>query len=394
MNSIKTVPWWVVVSFSLNVVLLVWVLTASEATETDWATRAPKPVATRTRGDWEQLQSESYPVLRDRLLAAGFPREVVIAVVRALAEERAATRAMALWGLNGRTPHWRALSPSLSPAAQSEVERSQLEVNAELRRLFGDDAVLAQSWQTPARKARFGDLSRDKVAAVQAILDDFADIGGRELGGGYALLKTATEAEKAAWLEKEKRADLEAVLSPQELLEYDVRNSVAASRLRSELVGFHATEAEFRALVSALVGSSFESRIGGGGGDLGSAAYQALEAEKLERVRAVLSAERYGDFAQASDLSSIQLNRLVTRLGLPLAAARELGAMRASVTAATRAALQDTTLSPEARRARAAEVVEAAKQRSEAILGAKGYAVYERSAGNWLGRVLSRPVAP
>ncbi len=68
------------------------------------------------------------------------------------------------------------------------------------------------------------------------------------VGDRWPLSLPAADREKLALLNRERRADLERVLTPEELFEYDLRQGPTAMRLRSQLAAFQPTEEEYRAI--------------------------------------------------------------------------------------------------------------------------------------------------
>lgn len=94
------------------------------------------------------------------------------------------------------------------------------------------------------------------------------------------------------FLEKEKRADLERILTPEELHMYDLRNGAASGNLRSHFGSFQPTEAEFLALypIAKEIFQREQPRR------MSREARQEQQARLHEAVRRVLGEARYAEF--------------------------------------------------------------------------------------------------
>src|SRR6185295_6844623 len=132
------------------------------------------------------------------------------------------------------------------------------------------------------------------------------------------------EVAKLAEQEKQMHADLAKLLTPAELEQYDLRASDTANYVRRQLSSFGASEAEYRAVYAIY--RPFVEQYGNNYGNLTPAqeeARQSTEKGLHTLIAAALGPGRYEDFQQATNPQYQQLNALVARLQLPLAAARD-----------------------------------------------------------------------
>lgn len=325
------------------------------------------------------LSEGSMADVRDRLLAAGVPPLTVQRIVATLVRERVAQKQAAMMARGDPSAYWQQASGIYDPARAQASAKIAREGTEELRALLGDDYPRSDGEQAQ-RKIRFGTLSADKIARLERIEGDYSEIQSEQLSGAMWGL-TAGEQQKKALLEKEKRADIEALLTADELVDYDARNSPLASRLRNDLASFKPTEAEFRQLVQALRGTMFDSTEYATSYAFDASGRNPQRDEAIKKAQSALTAERFAEFAQTQDLQLSQENRLVSRLGLPLSTAKDLQKTRRETISALSRTATDKTLSSEAKEAKFNDVLAQSKQTLTSLLGADGYAAYESTVG-------------
>ena len=283
------------------------------------AATAAKSARAVTRGDapsvdpqtWAKLQSDDLPALVARLREAGFPKEVIRAMLSGLVSEQFAARRRALDPAAAGRAYWKDQSPDTKLSlAQLQLSREQEKI---LRALLGPDARSTDPLALARDRSRFGDLTPEKMDAAQLIVSEF-DRKRTEL---YYTKGSMTSADMAP-LEREQRAALATVLSPAELEDYDLRNSNTGRMLRSELSAFNSTEEEFRAIFKLR--QPFDERYAFGSGiPSQEESRQRAEAQKqmLAQLRSFLTPERAAEYERATDYNYRQTSQLVARLELP-----------------------------------------------------------------------------
>lgn len=196
------------------------------------------------------LDARDFPDLVARLRAAGTPPTVVQSVVTALVDASHAARRAALRPPVDGSVYWKVLP---FDATEGAADRRALanEHRKLLRDVLGPDMHAAEDAYHPDRRLRqFGQLPAEKVTQVRKLFADYDEM----MDQAFAEIPSRVSPEgraKTALLEREKRADLGRLLSPDELLAYDLRNSPSANALRGRLGSFDVSEAEFRALFPA-----------------------------------------------------------------------------------------------------------------------------------------------
>ncbi len=362
-------------------------LAAQNKSIADRATVQARANASQRAKTWASLNTSDLRTLVARLRAAGFSPVVIRAIVGARIEESFAVRMSALIG-SLDAPFWKPdpFSSSQNPKfyeAQNQIYRDRTKA---LREILGDDYFAGSAIDTTtAQRRQFGDLPKSKIELVQRIVDDYAEMNSqvKAAGGGITLPE---DREKFALLEREKRADLATILTPAELEDYEMRNSVITSRLRNGLTIMEASAAEFAAIFRAQQpfaellyptnsGSiSFSSDM----------SRQRTEAQKqiADQVRAALGEPRYADYARATSNDYQSLYRIAQRENIPMDAVNRAYDLRLSAAEESNR-INDAKLSPADRTAALQALAATIKTKLIGALGGNAAETYASSA-SWL----------
>lgn len=267
------------------------------------------------RADAETLIRNSAPAWREvlasgdlagitaRLREAGFAPGVVRAIVGRLVEERFASR-----DPSGRVPYWK--RESYDKAVVAERQALGREKEELLKSLLGEDARVSAGMDPATRLRRYGTTSGEKVDGIAQIERDYSEL----MAGTFAegLPRTAeglrSYEEQRALLEQEKQKDLAALLTPEELEQYNLRQSNTAQRVMSATRDLELTEGEYAALYDLQ--KDFEAA---------SPTTQLLTSETMatrrvaqermdEQARAILGEDRFYDFLKRSDSGYARLS--------------------------------------------------------------------------------------
>lgn len=326
--------------------------------------------ADATRRLWDRLRTQDLAEVAKELRAAGFPRDAVNAIVSEIAysgdgQQEGRERAARIRAL----PYWRSeesLRPKRSREESEAASKAAIAHMTKLEEVLGPDWYVSESALSSRRERRVGKLPPEKAEALAKLESDYREIELRRIteAGG------ARDAAMSKLLMKEFRADVEKLLTKEELLELDLRSSPGAELLRHETRLFQPSEAEYRALYPLYAANGgFTTPTG-----------DDFEA----KAREILGEERYNEFAQSRDRESDRLNRLVLRLNLPLTAAYNVAQTRRDALARSDAIRADPALTPAQKQARMAEIARATMDRISTVLGSRGYTVYEKHDGHWL----------
>ena len=338
---------------------------------------------------WAALDSDDLPTLIKRLRAAGFSRQVILGILNTRLEARFAERLKALTGEVEATPYWKP-DPLNSPFGGSKYWEQYSQVYRErsrlLRDLLGDDSM---AWPgtdpATAQRRQFGNISKEKIELVQRINDDYAEMTS-QVRAAMQGLTLPEDREKLALLEREKRADLAAILTPAEFEEYEMRSSPLTSRLRNSLSLMDASEAEFRTIFK--VQQAFNERINPT--ILGVIPTQVMEdrreAQKQmnDQLKTALSPERYNEFMKVSSAEYQQLHRLAQRENIPAETVTRAYSIRDTISAESVRIADDTTLTNEQKRAALTALAQKGRTQILSTLGPGAGESYAQVANRWL----------
>lgn len=374
-----------------NAAGLVWLLCAAPAP----AVPAPAPrVAAQpvaappglAAGTWAKLRHEDPRVFVAQLRAAGFPPDLVRAMLAASIYSANAARWKTLNG-GDDARFWREPAPDREAMmAMRQLGREQAKL---LRDILGDDSDgHDESLGYSLRATNF--LPPEKAAEIRRLQREFD-----ERRSDLFAANPAYDREKIQALEREQRDAIMRTLTPAELVEYDLRNHNTAGNLREELSVFDPTEAEFRALFALR--SAFDDQFNRG--DLGGSQTaeqqrQRADAEALlrEQIRAQLGAERAAQYERMTDNNYRRTSQLIARLELPPATTEQLYALQKEyeqrrIDFYRGGALQREQVTAEMTTLQA----EAIARVTPLLRDARGVEAYKQYGGAWLNSMVPRP---
>lgn len=259
---------------------------------------------------WAGIATDDLPNLAERLRARGFPDYVVRAIVRAKIAKGYRDRYKALLGDAANQAYWKnqVYADVGKQKALRELNREEQEL---VKAVLGPDPEQDGS-NYGGRNLAF--LPSEKAAAVRKVMEDnqtrmmdvFSD-------GPFNQTKYLA-------LQKELRAGIAQVLTPAEMLEYDLRNNETAQQMRNQLSVFKPSEQEFRDIYTLR--AAFDEKYSYtamGGMPTQEQMKQRNEAEKLltEQIKAALAPERAALYDRSTDSNYVRTSQLVARLELP-----------------------------------------------------------------------------
>jgi hypothetical protein len=374
-------------------------LSSSAKAEAESAARveAQKVTAARARADtarglasqallWSALQSDDLPTLVARLRAAGFSASLVRAIVTAQVDARFSARIKALVRVVEDTPFWKPKPTSSfnNPKLFEEMNQASRERSKLLRELLGDDFFASSGVDpTATQRRQFGDLSKSKIDLIQRINDDYAEMLSQVRAATNGITLPDDRA-KMALLEREKHADLAAILTPQELEDYEMRNSPITSRLQSALSLMNATEDDFRTIYRIQL--QFKDLIYPTGDFFSSDMMQQrrdAETQIAAQLQDALGEARANEFLRAQNYEFQSLAQLAQRENLPLDAAVRAYDLRTSTSEESGRIFNDQTLTTDQKRAAMQTLAQNTKAQLIGTLGPVAGAAYASSA-TWL----------
>lgn len=340
---------------------------------------------------WAGLQNGDLKTLADRLRKAGFPPSLIRALISVQIAEQFSTRRKTLLAQMEDRPFWKpGSSYFMDPKTMSALRDLSREQANLLKQVLGPDENGGNDEAAAYRHRQFGDLPQGKAQQVQSILSDYGDLRNQVYMSANGVI-LPEDREKLALLEKEQRTDLETVLTPEELLEYQLRSSPTANSMRSQLVLFNPSEQEFRAIFDLQ--QSFDDKYGSTN-MMTAESYrerQTHQQELLDQVKNVLTPDRFAAYQQAVDPAFQMVNRLVARLELPASAASEVVAVQKDIGSRASAVRSDSSLTREIKTAQLSALADEAQGKLNAVLGARGFEAYKQYGGQWVQNLAPHP---
>lgn len=317
-----------------------------------------------------------------RLRLAGFPPATIRAIVKQLLNERFADRHAAI-----EPPFWKRGSRSPEQTATQQVlydEEQQL-----FESLLGDDARPSAVMVAGYRKARYGDLADAKVDAIAMIERDYAAVHRAASAEGQANMLGDMEARRKQQeiMEQELHADLAAVLTPEELEQYEMRNSVSASRMISGLRAIDVTEAEYGALFHLQQASDAANPASTRATPEGAARYQTAQQTLNEQVRTVLTDDRFYKYLETSDIGYAQLAKSLQAFpSVTPEATYEVSKIQREMQTAMTGMSRDKSLTMQQRTEQMRSLIAPYESRIDALLGPEAAATYKKQGA---GRIFT-----
>ncbi len=261
------------------------------------------------RFNWRLVESANYKEYISNLRKIQCPedsiRDIIVADVNKIYAEklkplRKPVEEWKFWRNNRDWGSWR--ESEEYNVAQGKLEK---EKRALLKELLGDDYERKMGereyWfiEGDALSKSVSEETKDQISALQARIDEKQNDIYRKAKG---FLSKEEEAE-VVQLEKERRAAMAKILSPEELFEWDLRNSQTAQNMKfGELEAFNASEGEFRKIFKVKAAlDDFAAENRGNEGKAAQDEQSRREQEAEAQLKEALGGERYQEYKLAQD---------------------------------------------------------------------------------------------
>lgn len=346
----------------------------TSASSAPTAAKSPASFAANADTLRAALASGDAAALEAAGLSAGTARELVLGRALArFAEKMRAAQSTA--GADGKW--WRNRSPfSIATREQSLLARREL--SDAMIAAFGDD-VLSND---PAGQLPF--LSPQKREALRNIIQDYAEMMAKY--GAQGGVQLASDREKLKLLSAERERDLAALLTPDELLNYQMRTSNSAMMLRGRFGDAITSEEDFKKLFVLQKAFDDKYSMEGFNGRMTpevmrqrSEAGQQLQAD----MRAALGDQAYAAIQRASDNDVRTLDSLVSRLNLAPETTDRILAARDSYSAESKRIMADAATPFPQRREQIQALAARAKSELTNTLGTEGADAYAQRS-SWI----------
>jgi hypothetical protein len=276
---------------------------------------APDPAAANvgSAGSNSPAAFPSDPVdQRDRLLALGFPPDVVRAAVRAAIEEPRLAKQREYYAQAAKQPWWRGglVAQDITRDQQKELNALRKAERAEIARVLGPEGNL-----TEGDTDRYAFLDPAKAVRLATLERDYAEL--RRAAGEGGPVST----ERTRELKENYDRELDAFLTPEERGALAARDSSTAQNLRYRFDYFAGTEQEYQALFALQ--KAFDDKYSGLRGlltgDAGREMGAAMQAMTKD-IESTLGPDRYAAYLLAQRSEYRALVDLRQRFDLPAAA--------------------------------------------------------------------------
>ena len=338
----------------------------------------------QAENSWTRLRGGSLQQMVTNLRSMGYPPSAIRALLSSrISDEMAARRREMMVGVED-PPYWNKGRNMFNPkvaAAQREFYGEQQKI---LRELLGPDATDDNEISQYYRRRQYGDIAPEKAELIQRISSDYSEMRAEIYAKTNGMLM-AGDRDQMAFLDKELRSDLAKVMTSQELENYEVRSSMAASTLRSQLTTFEPNEAEFRALFRAT--QAVEEKFGPMQGMFSQKQMEQRTELLKQQAKLELTAQRFAEFEQAIEPKYGMLNRVVARYELSPSVVPKVFAVQEDIMKRVGA------LSGAERTAQSPALVSEAEARIKPLLGAPAFDAYRAFAGQWIDYI-KQPVSP
>lgn len=368
---------------------------AAESAPTPAGTTTDSPTTTAATKPASQSTNPADADYVARLRAGGMPPELIRDLVyfRVWARYRERQRALLPPGENrywlgnsgwSFSSRWSAASPE----ARAKLRALDQEAAAEMRALLGDGPDALSTYERRLYDQMANYLPTSKIQQIEAIRKDYDELAARVREQSKGLVLKA-DREQLRLIEREFRADLAAALTPEELLEYDLRASPTAGGLRNRLAYFEPSEDEFRTLAKLQL--ELDQRFGttnlsGKEQDLRKAAENDLKA----KIQSVLPPDRYADYLVSIDGMFSETRYFTSAYNLAPSVAKEIVALKQR-TWKRIDELDQAGVNAEQRAATLKALELEVEHQLTARLGADVFGKYQTGA-NWMKRL--RPTPP
>ena len=343
--------------------------------------------------DWRLVESEDYKKYIANLRSIGCPEETIRDIITADVNKLYESRRKELAGPKKKFEFWKPgglMSAAMDPERTEKERALNKEKRALLIELLGsapDEKPDLLAGAAGQMEAMFDFLPADKRSKVFELMQDMQVKMQKAMKGGSP---DPDDIRKAM---KESETAMAAILTPEEMLDYNLRFSMTANMMRMQLAGFEPTEQEFLDLFQKRKAYDDEFGVAGMGGQnlKGEAKEKQKAAEQKlnDQIKAELGEERYAEYKRAQDYSFQTMYRAADRENLGKDVAIKAYDMKKVAEDQAKTVRADKSLSAE-QRAAALQGIRAETENSiRAVFGDKGFQSYEKQNGTYWLRGIS-----
>ncbi len=317
---------------------------------------------------WGSIESTNYNIYISNLRSIGCPEETVRDIIitdisKLFAKRRAALRAQLQPYKFWQTGDALQNDYSSNPELQRQLQELEKEQRALVKQLLGVD------YRTEMSRYWFDDMEQEIYARSKGMLLD-------------------EDQEQLRRIQKQREAELAQVLTPEELEEYQLRNSSTANSMRAQMAGFQPTEEEFRKIFRAqkVFDNEFNQAFDvtdDAQADIKARAQQDAQEALNDEIKKTLGSQRFAEYQRAQDPDYRTLAQVAGRFDLSSDVVNRVYGMKQEAERQKAALEANTQITDEQRQAALAAI---ARETERSVAREMGpvFKSYYRSGGNWI----------
>ena len=362
------------------------------------ALAAPSVTVIRTNGfSWAQLESEDYRTYIARLKSIGCPEQTIRDIVIADLEKLMAPQVLEIEGTKEPPKYWKPDRKELvsmletleKSGKKQEVDFQKREI---IQELLGVDLAAERS-RTQGEKdfyeERLTFLTPEKRTRVRMIMEraNRAEVALREKSWLENDELTPEERKELAEIQKTKESQVAALLSAEELAQYNLWFSPSAYRVRDSFFSMEPSEEDFVAIyqIQREFDQQWQQADATALTPVEQKQYEDAKAEYEKQIREYLGEERYDEYQRSRDSDFQQLQAAAAQFGLNTGIASEVYGFKKVLEEERGRVQQMAGLTPEQRQRVFSALEDEAERAVVEVMGAKAYRYYLRSgAGKWI----------
>jgi hypothetical protein len=343
--------------------------------------------------NWSAIESTNYVTYINNLRGFGCPEETVRDIILTDIAKTYGKRRAALIGQGKGEKFWLPYpDENGDPELQKQLAALEEEQRRLVQELLGVDfqTELAKYWQDNEvlEQRMFGFLPEEKQDQLRLLNRKYESLEQEIYTRSKGELIPEDE-EKLRTLEKEKEAEMAKVLTPQEMEEYQLRNSPTATTLRGQLAGFKPTEEEFRRMFKLQKTYDEQFAKAFDFTDENAVAVQSKAQQEAQRalgeeMKKLLGDQRYNEYVRSQDGDYRSLQNLGSRFNLPNETIANIYNMRQQAEQQKQQLEANGNLTPEQRQNALAAIARETQNSVAQMMGDKAFKAYQRGTGQWM----------
>ena len=280
--------------------------------------RAPAISREREAFEWSQIESADFQQYIANLRAIGCPEETIRDLVIAELNKLYVPQFAALRAQTHQFAYWKPGSRKAREELQKQLEALRAEKRDLIKALLGVDGDPNEQWvkltaEELIEQGKFGFLSPEKQAAIRDILDKYKRLDSNARSADGIMMGDA-ESKK---LREQRRQELAQILSPEELYQFDLRDSNTSQSVRSRFGAADLTEDEYKKLFELR--KAYENEVGAiaDSSDPEKMRQRSERRGQLEQAYSnALGEQRMAEIQREQDPQWLALNRVAQQYSL------------------------------------------------------------------------------